>query len=915
MVKGKQKSTSRTTEEIQESGNILLDTVLENIRAKYQDLKINKTSEEHQKDRGVDFQIELIGKPKENTWDMFKLQVKATDDPIKTLKTTINRGLISFQIDNRHVRYYQQEMPWALMFLLCDNFTKTVYWHAIQLDDSLEERLNESIAKKRESIQIFIDPKNILEPNSFLDFISQAEESKTLQFFRVSEENENAITVGTDFQVDKSKALLDQLFTLLEYLFEEVQYLPIHLLSKYYPFSVSEALPAFYRQFKLYTENDDLVAMLDTFKVQSDGTINFTDESYVQNVDDYEKKAIAILAKLSQNHIYAIISQKSRKEVSTRYFSHGNCDCVACCYNRLDIPQTIKKLQEPKDKSLDARMKTAYMHYEMGNYLKSAEDFQSIGKQATKEKKKTLFLIAQFNLIRLGRLIKNSYYDFETIEYGKALIDINMDRAVYSARNRSHHRKLFNYIKEVRFYSDSTYEVQTAMSKLRSEYQSFIKGDSFNTHSYDQLLNGFAQLNSFIGGNRIVYGHFGEFSLQMDEFTEGIFIALALRETNSYVISAFNDYHIQRLIFDGEHIVTWRYFNKYNFKSIPYKENDGKFFCMISNLLANHHLVNDSYSAYLKEEGAFWRNRYPEIFTNCLCIAAMIQMNDNQAETISREIMACFSKADLPSPDAYVQVNSFFSSKRTQLSTDLIAELIIFFLQFKDMYLEKRLGILTSELKTRKQIIRLPTLQRKQLFKYAFDGDMDELRYFNTLAFFHPIASTQFKKEIEKCIFAQLRNKFDAYHYYNLVINDVLPFLGCEFFDKFIDATYPDPSQYSFRNNFYGHQDNEYPLFDMFFNLCFKFGLNPREITEKKMGGFGDYYDWLLDLNGFDYNKFKILWLGLYPTKFYLQEFAKPLVLRKSIEKYLRNNRDLQMERLYFDIYNPQIEKDEADFA
>lgn len=433
MAKGKQKSTSRTTEEIQESGNILLDTVLESIRAKYQDLKINKTSEEHQKDRGVDFQIELIGKPNENTLDMFKLQVKATDEPVKPLKTTTNKGLISFQIDNRHIRYYQQEMPWALLFILCDNSTKTVYWHAIQLDDSLEERLNESIAKKKESIQIFIDPKNILEPNSFLAFIRDAEESKTLQFFRVSEENENALTAGTDFQVDQSKPLLEQLFTLLEYLFEEVQYLPMHLLSQYHPFKVSEAQTSFYQQFKLYTENDDLVAMLDTFKVQPDGTINFIDSSYIQDVDDYEKKAIAILAKLSQNHIYAIISQKSRKEVSTRYFTHGNCNCVACCHNRLDIPETIKKLQEPKDKSLDDRMKTAYMHYELGNYLSAAESFQNIGSQAIKENKKTLFLITQFNLIRLGRLIKNNYYDYETIEYGKTLMDINMDRAVYSA--------------------------------------------------------------------------------------------------------------------------------------------------------------------------------------------------------------------------------------------------------------------------------------------------------------------------------------------------------------------------------------------------------------------------------------------------------------------------------------------------
>lgn len=913
MAKNKNKQ-SRTPEEIQDSGNILLDNVLESIREKYQDLKINKTSEEHQKDRGVDFQIELIGKPKENTVDMFKLQVKATDDPVVPLKTTLNKGLISFKISNRHIRYYQQEMAWPLLFLLCDNSTKIVYWYAIQLDYSLEERVNESIAKNSNSIQIFIDPQNTVDANTFVRFIKDVEDSKILQFFKVSEGNENALTAGEDFQVDRSKPLLQQLFDLLEYLFEEVQYLPVHLLTQYYPFKLTEGQSCFYQQFKLYSENNDLVAMLDSFKVQADGTINFADPTYIEGVEDYEKKTIAILAKLSQNHIYYVVSEKTRKEVSTRYFTHGNCDCVACCYNRLDIPETIKKLQSPKDNSLDDQVKTAYMHYELGNYIKAAEAFQSIGKQAIKENKKTLFLITQFNLIKLGRLIKRSYYDNDTVERGKALMNINLDSAVYSARNRSHHRKLFNYIKETRFYSDSAYEIQTAMSKLRSEYQSFIGGRSFNTHSYDQLLNGFAQLNSFIGGNRIVYDRYGEYILQMDEFTEGIFIALALRETNSRVISEFNDYHIQRLIFDGDHKVTWRYFNKYLFKSIPYKENDGNFFAMISNLLTNHDLIDEAYKAYSPDEGSSWRNRYPAIFANCLCLASILEMDDKRVEAITKEIMDCYSKADLPGPDAYGQVNSFFSSKRSQLSTDMLIDLITFFLQYKDMYLEKRLGVFTAELKTRNHTIALSTRQRKLLFEYALGADSQELRYFNTLSFFHPVANSSLKKEIEKQITGQLRIKFDAYHYYYGVITDTLPFLGSEFVDKFVDAIYPDPNKYSFRNSFYGPQDNEYPLFDMFFNLIFKVGLQPKEVTDKKLEGFGDYYDWLLNLNEFDYSKFKISWVSLYQTKFYFQEFAKSALLRKTIEKYLRNNRDLQMERLYFDIYNPQSDETEPDY-
>ncbi|GEM63853.1 hypothetical protein SF1_18350 [Sphingobacterium faecium NBRC 15299] len=913
MAKKKHGNVSRTSEEIQESGNILLNNVLEEIRQIYPDLHIVIKSEEDQKDRGVDFQVDLIRKPNE-TVEMFKLQVKATDEPVTTLKNTRNKGLISFPLEHRHIKYYKQQMPWALIFIVCDNSTKTIYWHPIQLDYTLEERLEKSIIENKKSLQLYIDPENRLTPGSFLKFLGDVEASKTSQFFKVATKNENSLTAGTDFQVDRNKPLLEQLYNVIEYLYEEVQFVPINLLIQYYPFKIFEDQPAFYQQFKLYTDNEDLVAMLDTFSVQPDGIINFADSSYIKGVKDYQEKAKTILSKFSQNHIYSIVSHKSRKEVSTRYFNHSDCNCVACCYNRLEIPLAMEKLSEVKDKTLDEQMVNAYMHYTFGDFLKSAKTFEEIGRQAFKDRKKTLFMITQFNLIKLGKLIRYAYYDRDAYKHGKALMEINLDQFVYKERNRSHHQKLFNYIKDVRFYSDNAYEIQTAMSKLRNEYQSFIEGGNFITHSYDQLFTGFAQLNSFISGNRIIYDRFSEFHNLMDEFTEGLFIALALRETNSNVITEFNDYHINQLIFDGDHKLIWRYFNKYHFKSIPYNGVRGKFFEKITNLLGNHYLFIDSFKAYTSDDGSLWRNLYPKIFNNCLSLAAMLQMNDSQAEKITREIIDCISKSVLPSPDSYAQINSFFGRKRSQLSTDLLKELIFFFLQKEDMYLETRLSIFIAELKLRNQILIFSQQQRKNLMKLAFDGKNDKLEYFNTLIYFHPVVDNTLKTQIKRRIITQLHKKFKVDHYYNSAIFNVLPFKESEFLQQFIEATFPNPNKHSFKNSFYGPQDNDYPLFDMFLNLCFKFNIQPNDISNKNFKGFGDYYDWLQDLESYDYEKFKISWLGLYPTKYYFNHFAKSKKLEKAIKNYLRNNRDQKIERLYFDIYNPQIDEVEELF-
>jgi hypothetical protein len=388
---------------------------------------------------------------------------------------------------------------------------------------------------------------------------------------------------------------------------------------------------------------------------------------------------------------------------------------------------------------------------------------------------------------------------------------------------------------------------------------------------------------------------------------------LALRETNSYVISNFIDYHIDRLIFDGNHKITWRYFNKYLFKSIPYKQRDDDHFMkLIINLLSNHHLVKVAFEEYSPEDGWLWRTRYPAIFCNCLCIAAMIEMDDGKVETIARAIMKCFAAADLPSPDAYEQVNSFFSGKRKQLSSELLHELMRFFLPFSDLYLQNRLEIFASELKVRKETIILTQCQEQRVLNYAFS--QPDQRNFNIAAFFSPIVRQQFREKIVERITSGLREKFDAYNFYYAAINGVLPFQNSEFCDQFVAATIPDPNTYSFRSSFYGPEDNGYPLFNMLFNLCFKYDLLPSQLANRDFTGHGAYYNWLLNMEGFDYNNFKISWLGLYPTKFYFMKFRKHAVVKEQLERYLRDHRDLRAERLYVDIYNPAINTEEPDY-
>ncbi|RZK13188.1 MAG: DUF4365 domain-containing protein [Flavobacterium sp.] len=904
MAKSRKKTTTTefTSAEVQESSNILFDNTLEKMRKEFSDLHIIKTSEEHQKDRGIDYQIELVLKSESKTTEVFKIQNKGTADALKPLTKTENSGLISFQVSNRHIRYYRYEFPWPLIFTVCDLESKKIYWHPVQLDDQVDERVQSSIAEQHESIQIYIDPKKVLTPENFKKFLEDISKSYVEQFFRINEERLNPLDTSSDVEIDRTKPILDQIFDLVDYLYDEVQYLPLHLLTKNFPFKKSETFNPYYHRFKLYTDNEEIIELFGSIEVKDNGDLHFLNTDLIKDVIDYDNKAKSVLKKLSQNHIYGIISNKSRKEVSTRYFKSGECDCVACRYFRLDFKGAIDELEKTDPTELIAKFKCAYMHYQLGNYMKSAKLLEKCALQAKEEQKDILFLITQYNLKKLGRLISNNYYDFEIIQYGKKLQDINLDKAVFKVPSKSHNRKMLLWIKDQNFFYQQSYEIHSNASKLRNEYQGHIGGGRGSAYNYDELISSYAQLNSFVNGNYVIYDKYGEYKAQTEEFIEGLFAAFAMKDHQGNMPSQIIDYHIQRLIFDGEHKSIQRYFNKYHLKPISYKHDgdSSKFISIIKNLLRSNHEIKEIFNTYSAEDGGYWRNHYPEIFCNTLTVAAIIEMSSSDAEQIAEWIMQCFESGDLHSPDCYSQVNYFLQRKKDIFCDQTIERLLSFFLSYKDFSSLSRIQFLGDEAKKRSINIKVPVQTKKKIFEESFSNEHDNR--FNMVIYLYPCVSSTVQKEIFSRILKKLSQKFDDYQFYYAAIYNIIPF-SSELLEIFVKNCVPDLSKHTFKSMFYSNEDNQYPPLDMLINLCFKNNTLPQKISNLNFFGFGKYYDWLLDIDNFDYSEFKIDWLDLYPTRFYHDEFKKHNVLKDQLENYLKTNRDERFERLYFDLY------------
>jgi len=667
MAKGKsgQKKTDYTDDfksiEGRKKSNLLLNKTFDDIGNIYSGIYLSVVSEENQDDRGIDFQVEIVDKAKNETYEIFKIQNKGTLDPVTILKTTQNKGLISFQISLRHVRYYRQEVPFATMFMLCDVTNQTVYWHPIQLDDNVDELADEAEKIGQDTVRIYINPANQLNATNFEVFLQHVRESKTTQFYKTLDKDNPFFSAGADFEVDVALPLLDQVYQLFEYLYDEIRYLPRHLIIRNKPFKKASSFLPYVLAFKAVTDNSDLVKLFASFKINDDYSISFTDPSLISGVNDAETKAKFILRKFSENHIYWLGSDSLRDDASLRYFPDGDCDCVACRYYRLDIVGAIKALDaEPTGELLD-KLKFAYMHYQLGNYIKSAALTKEAASEAKKSKKTVIHTITQFNLIKLGRFIKGNYYDHQITAEGAKLQNIDLDRVVLSSAIKGHNLKLAMWIKNQNFINEPAYEIHESIGKIRNTYQSYVDGNSGRNRHFQELIDSVAQLNSFVNGNYIIFDKYGEYKQLIDAMAEGVFAAYAMRDIQPNMLEHINDYHIHRMIFDGNQESIWRYFNKYRLQSVAYKSQESKdnLFLLIKNILRNNHLVDDAFKIYSPEEGIFWRNKYPALFSNTICIAAIVEMTDNQAETVAFQIIDCINNGPLHSPDCYSNVNAF----------------------------------------------------------------------------------------------------------------------------------------------------------------------------------------------------------------------------------------------------------------
>jgi len=728
---------------------------------------------------------------------------------------------------------------------------------------------------------------------------------KSLPVLQTEDEDKPA---GKDqpIEIDKSKPILDQIHEYISLRFNEVNNVPNHILTRSYPFKKEDSFFPYYSTFSLSTDNEELFEFFGSIKIAKDGNLEFSETKFINGVDEYEKKTKGVLKRLSSNLIFNLESKKSHKRINIRFPENKKCNCIKCKYNRFQFGEAFKDLIA-KPKEIGDLLRLAYVQYQVGNFIDESKLLFQIAGKAKKQDKKTTQFITEYNLSKLSVFIRNYYWgENSQDELVKKLKGINLDNQ-FAKLKTSENEKLLVWIKNSSFYSEANDRIHKTVSKIRDHYYSQLKGDWSSNNQVWELINEFAEIDAFRNSNFIIYDAFSEFREMTEAFIEGLFASHAISEPHNSRLSSFDDWLIQKILYYGKADTIIKYFGRYNLKGLVYKPTSKKgdtFLELIDNFLSGYSETIKAFKEHCEKDNRYFWDKYNTFFSNILVLAGLCKLEKKQVDLIAKKLLYFLKKEKSIYPYNIKYVRFFINKKGNELNKSTLKSFLIFAINNGKYHSEDFFEAVANQIK-KHGCIKLTDKQFEKIERISFQK-CSKCKHTHSpilIVYIHQIIEDNTVREkIKLAIENSLSKSYNADLYYFAAIYEILGVDG-NFFTQLVNASVPNPKHVSFRKAFSGEDDNRHPRINMLINLCYKYNVDLSSSQFDQFRKIDVYYDWLLDLENFNYDEFDPKWVSEYPTKYYFEKIKQITNIKDKISEYLKYNIEPQLERDYINIF------------
>jgi len=862
-------------------------------------MKLKEHSASAGEDNGTDFYFDVTNEKEEHIF-FFRNQNKGTFNDLPTIKNKVdvNFGKIYYTISLRNVINYYTEFDEAIIFTICDLNTNTIYWYDIQNDITLKERIVKQQNDGVDSIQIYIPTENVLNEESFGKLLKEIKFSKINQIRKKK-------TLGVNIEADYSKTKVDtedkHIIDKIDYtlkLFDGIKVLPTKIIIQLYPFKGTES-NTFINEFELYTDNEEFFDFMSSLSViENDLEVG----SKVEFVKNQKEKLRSIINFFQVNHIQHIRwrGKTPKGQVCVhKFYKYGKCDCERCNLERLNIKKTKTLLNEDlKENGNYEVLRRGYTYYLLGDYKKSVDIFLSIYNESDRIHNPIIYTISTYNLTRLKRLIKFNYYEDDRKEILEKIssIDFDVDEPFIN-RNAPYFLDVFRDVKERRFFNDIEDEIENSFKEIQKVSFNDKFGGWTSENGYYKLKSTFLRLTTYLEHNFIIFNQYSEFKNLSKKVLESIFALYTLKNplTNKY--EKFDWSILEMWIFNVEIDYSKYLLSKYDIKKITINENS-KILERLNELIVN---LIDSNEYIMNFTSWFTPMRIDHIISKIVLITSFLDIDFEEKKKVILNIIYLSKILEDKHIIPYDELVNFVDKNEDEISKDLVKEIIdLFFFDEHKRYGFGRILNIYSEKSSKEEIENLIKKVLKIDDLKLIEINSDD-RYLRSLFYSFTLLDDDFKIKIKNTIINNLNENFDDRLYDLAVIYDIIDFNN-DLFEKFI-LTIPDMSNVENHRNSFRSEENF--RLTQTINLIFKYNIEIdnklKSLVNKSHPNYFEYYNWLMDIDNYDYSKFNPYWILENQTVYYFNRFKKSQKLKEELSKCLKENYIEGVAKIYIE--------------
>lgn len=556
--------------------------------------------------------------------------------------------------------------------------------------------------------------------------------------------------------------------------------------------------------------------------------------------------------------------------------------------------------------SLNEMLRQGYFYYKIGDLLTAKNVFQSASLKAHVQDRKISYLIAQHNLLHLGTFIEWGYYKLSgKAEIIKELKSISLDEIEVDATDL----KIKETIVGSSFFSSAKESIQSYTDKVDEFYYGHLRGIRSSANFEDELDYEYSILHSFISKNYIVYDDYSDYKQIINNLFKSVVASYSIRN-GCNKIESLNDFYLYHFVEYGDKKEFEKYLKRYNLYEIEYEKyenQDYQFLKLFSNFAENS---TDELSVILEgiEEyfASNFKERYNKIFRNFVFFAGILKLETADVSIVIENIFKVLDNKTLMERFNSWSIYDFFIRKNTHMSNSELVRFVFYTVENEGFYDSNKLIALFDELHYNKIGLALTDAEFKSLVNYLDPKKYHNSDGYHVIITFYALLGPVHKEELRDLLIEKLDKNFDSELCSMMLIYELI---DCDYKDYFNSLVSSADINKEIVNHegFGADKDTDgkrYSVLDGIFNVIFKYDLTLSDQRFVKFAGISNYYDWLLDINSFDYKKFNPYWIDGYGSMYYYKHMKKhQQVLKREVQKHIVKDHDERLKRIFYTIF------------